>query len=110
VPYEGGMNSLWGFKPRGLGRSARETAAYFAERNGITVEPRISLVESVGVDKMSVERLDYREHGHPPVALFTVHGGGHTIPGEKKAPFIFGRTISRISVVEEMRDFFRLRA
>ena len=108
VPYEGGMNSLWGFKPRGLGLSARESAAYFAHRNGITAEPKTTLVASVDVDKMSVERLDYREPGHPPVSLFTVHGGGHTIPGPKKAPFIFGRTIRRLSVVDEMRDFFRL--
>jgi polyhydroxybutyrate depolymerase len=107
VPYEGGVNSLWGRTPRGLGLSAKETAAYFAARNGITAEPRTTLVESVGVDRMGVERLDHREHGHPPVTLFTVHGGGHTIPGPTKAPFIFGRTISRLSVVEEMRGFFR---
>jgi polyhydroxybutyrate depolymerase len=28
VPYDGGMASLWGFRPRGLGRSAPETAEY----------------------------------------------------------------------------------
>ncbi len=65
VPYAGGTNSLWGFKPRGLGRSARETAAYFAERNGITAESIATLVAGAGADGTSTERLDHREPGHP---------------------------------------------
>jgi polyhydroxybutyrate depolymerase len=40
APYEGGMSSLWGFHPRGLGLSAPQTAEYYARRNGITAAPR----------------------------------------------------------------------
>ncbi|MCG8920775.1 hypothetical protein L6E12_33965 [Actinokineospora sp. PR83] len=108
VPYAGGLNSLWGSEPRGLGRSARETAAYFAARNGITTEPTTTLVAEAGADRTGTERLDYRQPGHEPVTLFTVHGGGHVIPGPVKAPLFLGRTTRRVSVVEEMRDFFRL--
>ncbi len=39
VPYRGGMASLWGFRPCGLGLSPPATADYFAARNGITTVP-----------------------------------------------------------------------
>jgi polyhydroxybutyrate depolymerase len=87
VPYEGGMASLWGFQPRGLGLSARQTAAYYAERNGITQGPESrQFAGAAESGKTWVERTDYRQDGHEPVTLYTVHGGGHVIPGPKRAP------------------------
>lgn len=61
VPYGGGMASLWGFCPRGLGLSAPATADYFAARNGITAAPTSHrLATQAGTGKTSVERTDYR--------------------------------------------------
>ncbi|KAA9148130.1 hypothetical protein FPZ12_045120 [Amycolatopsis acidicola] len=102
VPYDGGVASMWGFRPRGLGLSAPETAAYYAERNGITAAPTSRRLTD------SVERLDYRQEGTPPVSLVTVHGGGHTVPGPKKAPRIMGRTTTEVQAADLVAEFFGL--
>ena len=47
-----------------------------------------------------VDRTAYRDAGVPPVVLYTIHGGGHTVPGPKAAPRIVGRTNADISVVD----------
>jgi polyhydroxybutyrate depolymerase len=53
-----------------------------------------------------LEQTDYLQDGHPPVRLLTVHGGGHTIPGPKKAPFILGRTHRGASAADLVAEFF----
>ena len=93
VPYGGGMASLWGFRPRGRGLSAPDTAAYLAARNGIadstpTAEPLPELAER----HITVTRSRYAKPGHPPVELYSVGGGGHTVPGPRRAPALLGRT------------------
>ncbi|MFF3460727.1 alpha/beta hydrolase family esterase [Streptomyces sp. NPDC002730] len=108
VPYAGGMASMWGFRPRGLGLSAQETAAYYASRNGITTAPTTTPVEAAEAGRTKVERTDYREQGHQPVTLYTVHGGGHTIPGPKRAPRILGRTAQNFRAADLISDFFGL--
>lgn len=108
VPYDGGMASLFGFRPRGLGLSALQTAEYWAKRNGITAAAVREELPSLPHDKTRVERLDYTEHGKPPVRLFTIHGGGHVVPGDKKAPRIMGRTSRSIRTVDEIAAFFDL--
>lgn len=107
VPYGGRIASLWGFRPRGLGLSAPQTAAYYAERNGITPRPGSGGLEaSDGSAKTSIERTDYRQAGHEPVTLYTVHGGGHTIPGPKKAPRIMGRSTGDLVAARAIDEFF----
>ena len=109
VPYEGGMASLWGFQPRGLGLSARQTAAYYAERNGITQGPESrQFAGAAESGKTWVERTDFRQDGHEPVTLYTVHGGGHVIPGPKRAPRILGRSTPHLVAAEVVADFFNL--
>lgn len=109
VPYEGGMASLWGFRPRGLGLSARQTANYFAARNGITAEPGVRILphrpDSRGT---TVDQLDFRQDGRPPVTLYTVHGGGHVIPGPRNAPRIMGRTTHDLVAVDALGTLFGL--
>jgi len=39
------------------------------------------------------------------VRLFTVHGGGHVVPGEKNAPRIMGQTVRSIRTVDEIGEF-----
>ncbi len=109
VPYGGGMASLWGFRPRGLGLSAPATADYFAARNGITVAPKSRrLTPHAGNGRTTVERTDYRQDGHAPVTLFTIHGGGHVVPGPQRAPRIMGRSTDQLVAADAIADFFGL--
>ena len=109
VPYGGGMASLWGFRPRGLGLSAPATADYFAARNGITVAPESRrLTPHAGNGRTTVERTDYRQDGHAPVTLFTIHGGGHVVPGPQRAPRIMGRSTDQLVAADAIADFFGL--
>ncbi|GAA2864046.1 hypothetical protein Acy02nite_72070 [Actinoplanes cyaneus] len=98
------------FKFGGRSLSVPETAAYFAARNGITAAAASTRLPVTPGGGTSVERTEYREPGRPPVALYTVHGGGHTIPGPRRAPaaFIVGRTSSDVDTAELVTDFFGL--
>ncbi|WP_249998876.1 PHB depolymerase family esterase [Actinoplanes sp. M2I2] len=102
VPYEGGEMAAWArfvFQVGGDMLSAPGTAAYFAERNGITAPPTTAEVSA------SVSRTDYREDGHAPVRLYTLRGGGHTIPGPHPGPRLAGPTNRDIATTEVMADF-----
>lgn len=92
VPYDGGMASLWGFRPRGLGLSARETAQTLATRNGITSPPSTTSAPQLSDARTTVTRTVYAQEGHEPVVLHSVNGSGHTVPGPRSAPIIMGRT------------------
>jgi len=97
VPYEGGQMAWWAralFKVGGVTLSAPATASYFARRNGIATTPTTRMLpDSPSTHRRPrMEETTYREPGHPPVTLYTVHGGGHTIPGPKPAPAVLGRT------------------
>ncbi len=110
VPFGGGMASLWGFRKRGEGRSAPETAAYYAGRNGITAPPtQTRLAHRPESGRTSVLRTDFRQDGKAPVTLYAVEGGGHTIPNPKPFPRIMGRTTHDIVAAEVVSAFFRLR-
>ncbi|MEU4236798.1 dienelactone hydrolase family protein [Actinoplanes sp. NPDC026619] len=105
IAYGGGELSWWArkmFKVGGRSLSMPEAAAYFAARNGIDTAPVATRVSA------QVERTDYRQADHPPVALFTVHGGGHTIPGPRRAPFILGRTAQDVNTASLVSEFFGL--
>ena len=104
VPYAGGMAKMYRFRPRGLGLSAPDTAAYYARRNGITTAP------TVAAGPARVDRTDYRRPGHQPVTLYTVHGGGHTIPGPKTARprILMGRTDHTLDTAQAITEFFGL--
>jgi len=55
-----------------------------------------------------VERTDYRQAGRPPVTLYTVYGGGHSIPGRKSATprFLMGRTDHTLDTAQAITEFF----
>ena len=108
VPYDGGMASLWGLMPRGRGLSAPDSAAYFAQRNGITAPATVTDIPPLEGSHTSVTRTDYRQDGHDPVTLLTVVGGGHTVPGPGRASLVMGRTSHEISAVDEVAAFFGL--
>jgi polyhydroxybutyrate depolymerase len=115
VSYRGGTMSWWArtlFKVGGRSLSAPGTAAYYAERNGITAEPVSAVLpRRAGSDgRTSVERTEYRQDGREPVVLYTVHGGGHTVPGPAAAPFVVGRTAHDVDTAELIARFFGVSA
>ena len=111
VPYRGGTMRGWArrmFKAGGVTRSMPATAEYFARRNQITSDPVVNRVpKAAGASSTTwIEQTDYRQADHPAVRLFTVHNGGHTIPGPAKAPFILGKTGQDISAAAATAAFF----
>ncbi|GIM95375.1 alpha/beta hydrolase family esterase [Paractinoplanes toevensis] len=110
ISYQGGELAWWArsvFKIGGRSLSAPETAAYFAARNDITAAPATTKLPG-GANGTSVELTEYRQEGRPPVALYTVHGGGHTIPGPRRTPAVMGRTNQDVNTADLIRDFFGL--
>ncbi|GAA1645909.1 alpha/beta hydrolase family esterase [Actinoplanes couchii] len=107
VPYRGGEMARWAryaFRVGGGMLSTPDTAAYFAGRNGITTAPvESAMPQHAGP---SVTRTDYRENGRAPVTFYTIHGGGHTVPGPKASPALMGRTATDVLTVPAMVDFF----
>jgi polyhydroxybutyrate depolymerase len=110
TPYTGGMAKMYRFRPQGLGLSAPETTAYYARRNGITAAPTVTQLTSPASSPTRVERTDYRQEGHPPVTLHTVHGGGHSTPGPKSATprLLMGRTDHTLDTAQVITEFFGL--
>jgi polyhydroxybutyrate depolymerase len=106
VRYEGG-ETPWltrtVFRVGGRSRSMPDTAAYFASHNGITAAPAITRLPGT-----AIETTEYRSPGRPPVALYTVHDGGHTIPGPRRAPAVVGRTSPDVNTAELISAFFAL--
>lgn len=56
-------------------------------------------------DKTYVVRNDYRRAERRPATLFTMHGGGHSVPGPKKPPFRMGRTDRGLGTVGAVSEF-----
>ena len=107
APYTGGPMARWAralFKVRGTSLSAPETASYFARRNRIEVPPPRARAPAAtpGRPRTWVERTEHQQDGRPSVVLYTVHGGGHTVPGPARAPRVLGRTTSDISTADVM--------
>jgi len=118
VPFEGGRMAWWAramFKVGGVTLSAPDTAEYFARRNGVTGGPVVSLLpEKLGERQgPRMEESAYREAGREPVTLYSVLGGGHTVPGATPAPTMLGRTGADLSIGEivgNMIDALKRRA
>lgn len=103
--YAGGQMAPWArkmFKVGGRSLSMPETAAYFAARNGITAGPTRTAVprDERSPRRTSVERTAYEQDGRDPVVLYVVHGGGHTVPGPRRAPFVLGATSADVLVTD----------
>lgn len=83
-PYDGGpviMPAALGGAGLGAVRSSRDTARYFAARNGHSSSPH--LLRGADRDGDPATRSVWSmwtSPGRPAVALVTIEGGGHTIP------------------------------
>ena len=108
VPYGGGVASIFGRMPRGDGLSAPATAAYFAERNGITAPPAVRMLPSrTGADP-TIELTESRQSGSPEVRLYTIEGGGHVIPAPHRSPPTMGHNTTELVATDVIADFFGL--
>lgn len=94
------------FKVGGVTLSAPTTAEYFARRNGITTKPVVTPVpvRDGGRKGTRMEETAYRESGREPVTLYSVIGGGHTVPGATPAPAGLGRTAADLPLDEIVGD------
>ena len=81
-PYNGGaVNSIFGFQNKGTVVSAPATADAFARRNGIDTPPSEEMLPHRDPrDPTSVQRLIWRKDSEPNIVLYSVRGGGHTVP------------------------------
>jgi polyhydroxybutyrate depolymerase len=101
VPYDGGEMRRWArivFRVGGRTLSAPDTATYFAARMGLSRPPVTEPLPAAFPAATHVDLTSYGADGSAAVTLYTVHGGGHTVPGPHRGPGIVGRTNSDISV------------
>lgn len=108
-PYTGGEVTLAGwFGDRGVVRSAPASAQYWADLAGYANEPFFHRYPDSDADDGSVaNRMVWSETGRAEVALVTVDGGGHTIPGPGLAfPRFLGAVNRDFSAVDEIWRFF----
>ena len=109
-PFEGGRVTIFGLGDRGNVLSARESAAYFARRNGIAAGPVIERILQERSAPTSVERAQWSSATGAEVVLYTIHGGGHTLPHAlARSPRILGRTHQELDGPAEIWRFFTRR-
>ena len=109
VPYDGGVISLFGFRPRGTALSAPETARHFARINGITAPPTASTLDhrQASADDTSVTVTRYAQKDRSPVVQYTIVGGGHVVPNPNHAaPRLLGQTTRDVDAPAEIWAFF----
>ena len=109
-PYDGGRVTIFGFGDRGTVRSARESAAWFARRNGIAGAPTVERLPQDGSGSTSAERTRWPSAADADVVLYTIRGGGHALPQSRvRAPRLLGRTHSGLDGPAEIWRFFAQR-
>ncbi|MGH7587099.1 MAG: alpha/beta hydrolase family esterase [Gemmatimonadota bacterium] len=110
-PYDGGNVTLFGFGNRGRVVSARESAAYFARRNGITDPSTTEQLAQPEPSATSAERTVWSSTAGTEVRLYTIRNGGHTIPQpQARFPRILGRTHAALDGPAEIWRFFTRQA
>ena len=108
-PFGGGEVTLVGpFGSRGEVMSAQASVQYWARLAQYSTEPFFHHYPDSNVGDGSVaERMVWTATGHPEIALVTVDGGGHTIPGPGLSfPFFLGATNQDFSAIDEIWRFF----
>lgn len=109
-PYRGGTVALYGLLGnRGEVLSSQKTVAYFAELAGYTAAPREeALADLAPGDGSTVTVSRWQAPDRPPVALYTVHGGGHGAPHPQvRMPRLLGGSNRDISAAHEIWAFFQ---
>ena len=108
VPFEGGAP---GGGPGGPFLSARDTAAFWAARNGCAAAPTVTpLPERDPADGTRVVVEAYSDcAGDAPVTLYVIEGGGHTWPGQPRGwpRQVVGVVSQEIDASEVIWTFFQ---
>ncbi len=99
IPYAGGPATAG---PAAVFPSVTAWAANWARRNGCAVQPGETAIAP------DVTRAQYQDcTDNATVALYTVHGGGHSWPGGASFPkMLTGSTTRSISATDRMWAFF----
>ena len=108
-PYRGGDVELYGvWGNRGRVVSSIESAAWFAKLAGYTGEPERSMLPDRDRDDgSSVERVQWNDGDRKAVALYSIRGGGHTVPHPRaRAPRLLGHNNADFAAADEIWSFF----
>jgi polyhydroxybutyrate depolymerase len=108
-PYYGGRASLFGVGNRGQVLSSISSAQHFARKAGYHDAPSETkhFQSNRPDDPTATEYYAWRDGEHPEVILYTIVGGGHTIPQEHfRPPRILGATSKEIDGPAEIWAFF----
>jgi polyhydroxybutyrate depolymerase len=110
IPWQGGELRLFG---RNFGKliSTEETVAFWVKANGLSERPKTEMLpDKVGRDRSTVEVTTYEQEGKkPPVVLYTIHGGGHNLPGGRTflRYLLLGNKCMDINGAEVIWDFLK---
>jgi len=96
-----------GWSSSGALRSTMDTAKYFTDLAGYREHPQIYEYPRIHADETtSVERSTWLEDSSPEVIVYTIHGGGHTIPqANYRLRRILGATARDIDCMVEVESF-----
>lgn len=105
-PYGGGEVVAPGGTRLGHVRSTLATAEYFAALAGLRRAPSALRLAPRQDGGTGVDRATWSGYGEVEVSLYTIHGGGHTIPGPRsQLPDFVGLTERRFSAIDEAAQF-----
>ncbi|HEU4530582.1 MAG TPA: PHB depolymerase family esterase [Steroidobacteraceae bacterium] len=109
APYMGGASKMLDGRPLGSSESARATAAAFAQLAGYKGAGMVSsLGDRDGDGRTTVEFEIWRSAQLPSIQLYTIHGGGHTIPQkEVRFPPAYGATSADVDIATVTLEFMR---
>ncbi|MBQ0796138.1 PHB depolymerase family esterase [Zhongshania sp.] len=108
-PYHGGRVTLFGFGDRGDVLSSIASAEHFARTAGYHGAPSETkyFLNSQHDDPTATKYIAWRDNQHAEIMLYTVTGGGHTIPQPYfRFPRILGATGKEINGPAEIWAFF----
>ena len=115
LPYSGGNIGKKRAQNKGRGSviSTPESIKYWVNNNGISLQPRVSILPNRNRRDRSIVRVEYYAGGinNTEVVLYEVRGGGHTEPSlsehyGKLFKLIVGHQNKDIEMAEEVWKFF----
>lgn len=111
IPYGGGEASFFGWLSAGQVQSMQGTAAYWRRVNGIGADAegtREELPDRDPDDGSTVVRESWRAASGHEVVVYSIMGGGHSVPGGYGLPeLIVGPTNRDIVAADEIWAFFQ---